>query len=235
MAHESTVWVRYGRLYGLIVWPGLALIPVCFWSILCYIDRDLSRAYNIYISEINVSYICYMMPACMIYVSICMYIIYIYVCIYTYIYRNICMMKFLWNFILKFFFKQIGSCHGTGFVVAGGTTGCHNNLWCRQGWQNGLYGSARLFNVQCIQCTHDLSLLAPIFHPKLSRMLHSSLFCELRILMKPNQSFGFLLPVLCSMSCYTDRDISKASRNYISETSVSHINYIMLTCIISLP
>ena len=67
--------------------------------------------------------------ACVIYVYIyvCMYIvyifIYIYVCIYAYIYRNICMMKFLWNFILKFFFKQIGSCHGTGFVVAGGTAG----------------------------------------------------------------------------------------------------------------
>ena len=162
MAHESTVWVIYGRLYGLIVWPGLALIPVCFWSISCYIDRDLSRAYNIYISEINVSYICYMMPACMIYV-------------YIYIYWNICMMKFLWKFFLEFFFKQIGSCHGTGFVVAGGTAGCHNNLRCRQGWQSGLYGSSRLFNVQCIQCTHDLSLLAPIFHPKLSKMLHSSL------------------------------------------------------------
>ena len=147
-------------IYGLIVWPGLALIPVCFWSISCYIDRDSSRAYNIYISEINVSYICYMMPACMIYI---------------YIYWNICMMEFLWNFILRFFFKQIGSCHGTGFVVAGGTAGCHNNLRCRQGWQSGLYGSSRLFNVQCIQCTHDLSHLAPILNPKLSKMLHSSL------------------------------------------------------------
>ena len=34
---------------------------------------------------------------------------------------------------------------------------------------------------------------------------------------------------------YTDRDISKASRNYISEMDISHITYIMLTCIISLP
>ena len=162
MAHDSTVWVIYGRLYGLIVWPGLALIHVCFWSISCYIDRDLSRAYNIYISEINVLYVLY--DACMIYIYI-----------YIYIYWSICMMKFLWNFILEFFFKQIGSCHGTGFVVAGGTAGCHNNLRCRQGWQSRLYGSSRLFNVQCIQCTHDLSLLAPIFHPKLSKMLHSSL------------------------------------------------------------
>ena len=178
MAHESTVWVRYGRLYGLIIWPGLALIPVCFWSISCYIDRDLSRAYNIYISEINVSYICYMMPVwyeCMfMYVCVCMYV-YIYIYIYVYICWNICMMTFLLNFTLEFFFKQIGSCHGTGFVVAGGTAGCHNNLRCRQGWQSGFYGSSRLFNVQCIQCTHDLSLLASIFHPKLSKMLHSSL------------------------------------------------------------
>ena len=157
MPHESTVWVIYGRLYRFIVWPGLALIPVCFWSISCYIDRDLSRAYNIYISELNVSYICYMMPACMIY-------------IYTYTGKSA-----WWNFILEFFFKQIGSCHGTGFVVTGGTAVCHNNLRCRQGWQSGLYGSSRLFNVQCIQCTHDLSHLAPIFHPKLSKMLHSSL------------------------------------------------------------
>ena len=109
-------------------------------------------------------------------------------CLYDiYIYWNICMMKFLWNFILEFFFKEFGSCHGTGFVVAGGTAGCHNNLRCRQGWQSGLYGSSRLFNVQCIQCTQDLSHLAPIFHPKLSKMLHSSLvravFCGLRILM----------------------------------------------------
>ena len=101
----------------------------------------------------------------------CLYYIYVYI---YYIYWNICMMKFLWNFILEFFFKQIGNCHGTGFVVAGGTAGCHNNLRCRQGWQSGLCGSSRLFNVQCIQCTHDLSLLAPIFHPKLSKMLHSS-------------------------------------------------------------
>ena len=149
--------------------------PCVFWSISCYIDRDLSRAYNIYISEINVSYICYMMPACVIYI-----------CIYIYfIYWNICMMKFLWNFILEFFFKQIGSCHGTGFVVAGGTAGCRNN--------------------------------------------------KLRILMIVKPEFWLLLPVLCSMSCYTGRDISKASRNYISETNVSHISYIMLTCIISLP
>ena len=103
--------------------------------------------------------------------SISLYYIYVYI---YYIYWNICMMKFLWNFISEFFFKQIGSCHGTGFVVAGGTAGCHNNLRCRQGWQSGLCGSSRLFNVQCIQCTHDLSLLAPIFHPKLSKMLHSS-------------------------------------------------------------
>ena len=34
---------------------------------------------------------------------------------------------------------------------------------------------------------------------------------------------------------HTDHDISIASRNYISETNVSHISYIMLTCIISLP
>ena len=53
------------------------------------------------------------------------------------------------------------------------------------------------------------------------------------MIVKPE--FWLLLPVLCSMSCYTDRDISKASRNYISETNVSHISYIMLTCIISLP
>ena len=78
--------------------------PCVFWSISCYNDRDLSRAYNIYISGINVSYICYMMPACIIYIY--MYILYIY--------WNICMMNFLWNFILEFFFKQIGSCHGTG-------------------------------------------------------------------------------------------------------------------------
>ena len=95
MAHESTVWVIYGRLFGLIVLPGLALIPVCFWSISCYIDRDLSRAYNIYISEINVSYICYMMPASMIYIYK-----------YIYIYWNICMMKFLWNFILFYNFSS---------------------------------------------------------------------------------------------------------------------------------
>ena len=113
-----------------------------------------------------------------IYICVCIYIyvcVCMYVCICIYIYWSICMMKFLWNFILEFFFKQIGSCHGTGFVVGGGTAGCHNNLRCRQGWQSGLYGSSRLFNVQCIQCTHDLSLLAPIFHPKLSKMLHSSI------------------------------------------------------------
>ena len=94
MAHESTVWVIYGRLYGLIVWPGLALIPVCFWSISCYIDRDLSRAYNIYISEINVSYICYMMPACMIYVYI---YIYIYTCTVISVWWNFCETLF-YNF-----------------------------------------------------------------------------------------------------------------------------------------
>ena len=134
MAHESTVWVIYGRLYGLIVWPGLALIPVCFWSISCYIDRDLSRAYNIYISEINVSYICYMMPACMIYI---------------YIFWNICMMKFLWNFVLEIFFKQIGSCHGTGFVVAGGTAGYHNNSGAARGGRVGFMAAldCSMFNV----------------------------------------------------------------------------------------
>ena len=170
----------------------------------------------------------------------CLYYIYVYIYI---IYTGIsAWWFFLWNFILEFFFKQIGSCHGTGFVVAGSTAGCHNNLRCRQGWQSGLCGSSRLFNVQCIQCTHDLSLLALIFHPKLSKMLHRSpvrarygVFCELRILMIVKPEFWLLLPVLCSMSCYTGRDISKASRNYISETNVSHISYIMLTCIISLP
>ena len=99
-----------------------------------------------------------------------------------------------------------------------------------------------MFNVYSA-LTIRLSLLAPIFHPKLSKMLHSSpvraryggVFCELRILMIVKPEFWLLLPVLCSMSCYTGRDISKASRNYISETNVSHISYIMLTCIISLP
>ena len=144
-------WMTSKVLRALIVPVDIHILPV-LW-------------YRTYI------YVCIYM-----YVYMCVYVcVYIYVYINTYIYRNICMMKFLWNFILEFFFKQIGSCHGTGFVVAGGTAGCHNNLRCRQGWQNGLYGSARFFSVQCIQCTHDLSLLAPIFHPKLGRMLHSSL------------------------------------------------------------
>ena len=54
--------------------------PCRFGSTSSYIDHDLSRAYNIYISVINVSYICHMLPACMIYIYMCMYI---YVCMYA--------------------------------------------------------------------------------------------------------------------------------------------------------
>ena len=129
-----------------------------------------------YLHQWNKCFVYMLYDACMIwmYVYVCMCVC---ICIYVYIYIcwNICMMKFLLNFTLEIFFKQIGSCHGTGFVVARGTAGCHNNLRCRQGWQSGFYGSSRLFSVQFIQCTHDLSLLASIFHPKLSKMLHSSL------------------------------------------------------------
>ena len=28
------------------------------------------------------------------------------------------------------------SCHNANFVITGGTTGCHNNLWCHQWWQS---------------------------------------------------------------------------------------------------
>ena len=112
----------------------------------------------------------------------------------------------------RIFFKEFGSSHGTCFVVAGGTAGCHNNLRCRQGWQSGLYGSSRLFNVQCIQCTQDLSHLAPIFHPKLSKMFHSSLvravFCGLRILMIVKPEFLASPPsVLFDVGLYWPRYI----------------------------
>ena len=154
-----------------------------------------------YLHQWNKCFVYVLYDACMIYICVYVYIyvcicvcmcicIYIYMCVYVYIYICICMYVCVYIYIhileylhdeifvklyFRIFLKQIWSCHGTGFVVAGGTAGCHNNLRCRQGWQSGLYGSSRLFNVQCIQCTHDLSLLAPIFHPKLSKMLHSSL------------------------------------------------------------
>ena len=95
MPHESTVWVIYGH----ILWVHSmtrtsSLIPVCF-DRYRYIDHDLSSAYNIYISsEINVSYKCYMMPACMIY-------IHIYVYIYIYIYTGI---SAWWNFCETLFY-----------------------------------------------------------------------------------------------------------------------------------
>ena len=147
------------------------------------------------------------------------------------------------------------------FVVAGGTACCHDNLWCHQGWQSGLYGSSRLLDIRVsawvllydpnhgvFQTSSYSALviflhLVPIFHPKLSKMLPTSFiraryevsFCGLWIPVIVKPEFWFLLPLLCLISCYNDRDISKASSNYISEMNVSHISYIILTCIISLP
>ena len=74
----------------------------------------------------------------------------------------------------------------------------------------------------------------PSFIPKLSKLLHSSLvwarygvsFVAYGFWWLSNQSFGFLLTVLCSISCYTDRDISKASCNYINEMNILHISYL---------
>ena len=161
----------------------------------------------------------------------------------------------LWKLSLN----KIGSCHGTGFVVTAGTAGCHNDHWCRQRRQSGLsldyslfvYLLKCLFMIQTMEffryyhtvSSRSIYISHPSFIQILSTLLHRSpvrarygvSFVAYGFWWESNQSCGFLLPVLFSISCYTDRDISKASSNYIREMNVSHISYIMLTCIISLP
>ena len=67
--------------------------------------------------------------------------------------------------------------------------------------------------------SRSIYISRPSFIQKFSKMLHSSLvkakngvsFVGYGFWWWPNQSFGILLPVLCSISCYTDGDISKAT------------------------
>ena len=69
MLHDSTVWARDGRFLWVHSLTRTDFLPSMFWSISCCIDHDMSRTYSIYISIINVSHICYVMSACVIYIS----------------------------------------------------------------------------------------------------------------------------------------------------------------------